>query len=593
MKQGDDAKFQKPSQNKLQSLVLDSGPIIKGGCLRLINSAESFWTIEEVLNEIRDSKARHHLETLPFELRTRCPTPESIHFVTEFARKTGDLQSLSRVDLRVLALTYMLEYEANGTAHLRSEPLRKASKLKSTTKEGRVEGVVEQGTSGSQQQQELLTHSPLSPSPESTKEDHVEVDEICSESDECEEEDKESVDIQQDNESSNPAEDTDQYDDAEDDGGQFDDADSDVEGVTESTKAVTFEEAEAVDHTETAPALEEEEDFPTLGDPSLKASTAVSPTISWGKASEVLKSDKSGGAWARTSKLVTKETVIEAATGTEDGGDRQSPESFFGQPSSSPAAPQPPVQGESPPLPPPEKLSSAASKSKIIGFGGGAVNSLEDDGQGWINPTNINAHRMQGGGLTTGKGKGSGAPPPLKTKAGCATTDYAMQNVLVQIGLPLLSVDGMVVRRVKQWVLRCQGCFKITQDMEKLFCPVCGGNTLQKVSVSIDSKTGYTRLHLRKNRKNNLRGSKFNLPAPGKADRFQGELLLREDQLKMGIWKQKASRSKKNVSSAFGEDITQNFGMNINKSPDIVVGFGRKNPNQMKGRERRGKKKKR
>lgn len=42
-----------------------------------------------------------------------------------FARQTGDLRALSRVDLRVIALTYMLERQETGAAHLRTEPVRK------------------------------------------------------------------------------------------------------------------------------------------------------------------------------------------------------------------------------------------------------------------------------------------------------------------------------------------------------------------------------------------------------------------------------------------------------------------------------------
>ena len=44
------------------------------------------------------------------------------------------------------------------------------------------------------------------------------------------------------------------------------------------------------------------------------------------------------------------------------------------------------------------------------------------------------------------------------------------------------------------------------------------------------------------------------------------------------------------MSSMFGEDITGNVGLTVSKSADIVVGYGRKNPNATRGRERRGKK---
>ena len=42
--------------------------------------------------------------------------------VVSFAKKTGDYRSLSVTDLRVMALTYMLEVERNGTANIRAAP---------------------------------------------------------------------------------------------------------------------------------------------------------------------------------------------------------------------------------------------------------------------------------------------------------------------------------------------------------------------------------------------------------------------------------------------------------------------------------------
>lgn len=46
---------------------------------------------------------------------------------SSFARQTGDLRSLSRVDLRVIALTYMLERQETGATHLRTAPVRPVS----------------------------------------------------------------------------------------------------------------------------------------------------------------------------------------------------------------------------------------------------------------------------------------------------------------------------------------------------------------------------------------------------------------------------------------------------------------------------------
>lgn len=50
-----------------------------------------------------------------------------IFLVTEFSRKTGDYGSLSLTDLKVLALTYMLEAQHVGTDHLSENPTIRAT----------------------------------------------------------------------------------------------------------------------------------------------------------------------------------------------------------------------------------------------------------------------------------------------------------------------------------------------------------------------------------------------------------------------------------------------------------------------------------
>ena len=130
----------------MKYLVVDSGPLIKGVRLERFG-AERYVTVPEVLGELRDSQARALLESLPFELELREPSDEAmkagalrspllapvVHSahkrscdaalaVKDFARLTGDLPVLSTVDLRVLALTWMLEKECRGIDHLRTTP---------------------------------------------------------------------------------------------------------------------------------------------------------------------------------------------------------------------------------------------------------------------------------------------------------------------------------------------------------------------------------------------------------------------------------------------------------------------------------------
>jgi len=116
--QAENGHLVRPSDQKLiHSLVIDAGPIIKNDppVSTLLAQAEELYTIPHVVSEIRDEQTRSRFETTlrPF-LKLRNPRAESVKFVTDFARKTGDLEVLSRPDIHLLALTYELECERNG-----------------------------------------------------------------------------------------------------------------------------------------------------------------------------------------------------------------------------------------------------------------------------------------------------------------------------------------------------------------------------------------------------------------------------------------------------------------------------------------------
>ncbi|EFJ43518.1 hypothetical protein VOLCADRAFT_119051, partial [Volvox carteri f. nagariensis] len=102
--------------------VIDANAIISG--LRLELLADRLCTIPEVIAEVRDKQSRTFLSTLPFSLDIREPSDESIRAVQRFARETGDIHSLSSVDVKLLALAHTLEVAAHGTAHLRDHPVQ-------------------------------------------------------------------------------------------------------------------------------------------------------------------------------------------------------------------------------------------------------------------------------------------------------------------------------------------------------------------------------------------------------------------------------------------------------------------------------------
>ncbi|SSD59264.1 related to 20S-pre-rRNA D-site endonuclease NOB1 [Saccharomycodes ludwigii] len=102
---------------KIDSLVLDATPLITQSYQHLKQYASKFYTTPTVYNEIRDANARKNLEvwdTLGV-LHKRHPKESSIKYVSNFSKLTGDYQVLSANDIHIIALTYELEVELNGT----------------------------------------------------------------------------------------------------------------------------------------------------------------------------------------------------------------------------------------------------------------------------------------------------------------------------------------------------------------------------------------------------------------------------------------------------------------------------------------------
>lgn len=143
----------------------------------------------------------------------------------------------------------------------------------------------------------------------------------------------------------------------------------------------------------------------------------------------------------------------------------------------------------------------------------------DDDGGGWITPSNIKQIQQE---LEQ-------CDDPKDVRVGCVTTDFAMQNVLLQMGLHVLAVNGMLIREARSYILRCHGCFRTTSDMNRVFCAHCGNKTLKKVSVTV-SDDGTLHMHFSRNPKVlNPRGLRYSLPMP-KGGKYAINPHLTEDQ---------------------------------------------------------------
>ncbi|KAL0635992.1 20S-pre-rRNA D-site endonuclease nob1 [Maublancomyces gigas] len=212
-----------------------------------------------------------------------------------------------------------------------------------------------------------------------------------------------------------------------------------------------------------------------------------------------------------------------------------------------------------------------------------ASDSDSSDSEGWITASNIHLHKAQS------------APAPRTSKptwpmaVAITTTDFAMQNVLLQMNLHLVSPgDLQRIRSVKTWVLRCHACFKICRDMQKQFCPSCGGATLLRAACSTDS-TGVFSVHLKRNMQWNNRGNVFSIPktqhgsASGKG--IKRNLILREDQIEYQREIKQNERQKER--DLLDPDYLPGIltGERRDGETRPRVGYGRTNPNQ--GRSKR------
>lgn len=106
---------------KLEYIVIDAGAIIRGHAFNLPNLCKCICTVQEVIGEIRDSKSRNLLTTLPYEIEILSPSEAAMKSVIEFSRKTGDFAALSLTDLKLIALTFTLESRINGQIDMESK----------------------------------------------------------------------------------------------------------------------------------------------------------------------------------------------------------------------------------------------------------------------------------------------------------------------------------------------------------------------------------------------------------------------------------------------------------------------------------------
>ncbi|XP_015923343.1 RNA-binding protein NOB1 [Parasteatoda tepidariorum] len=334
---------------RIKHLVVDSGGFIRNCPVH--EYADQIYTVDGVVKEIKDKATRERLQFLPYKLLMKEPSTESIKYVSEFSKKTGDYSNLSAIDLKIIALTYQLEKEYVGVDHLNKEPTCQV-----TGKPGHIDSKL---CGFYYPKEKSLSESSDSEKTESTRDS--------------------------------------------------------MSGVFDSNS-----ESEKI--------------------------TKENPDIDSNSAEDVYENAKSE---------VSSDTDYESANEADDDYS----------------------EGE---------------------------DEEDSDLDSWITPSNI---------ADVQKKMNSLALDESSSVVACISTDFSVQNVLIQMGLRVISVEGMLIKQAKVFILRCHACFKTTNDNSKKFCPNCGNKTLKRVGVTVNDD-GSKKIHINFRRPINIRGKRYSLPTP-------------------------------------------------------------------------------
>jgi len=446
---------------RAEYLVVDSGGFVKNAPLREL--ATNLVTLDEVVGELRDKETRQRMEVMPFDLTFKQPSAEAVKKISDFARKTGDYASLSAVDIRVLAVTYDLEVEHVGSAHLRSEPIikkttefyhPKVDRAKLNKADAKLPGFF----MGEVVEGSNLTKSDSFDQFNFWREPMLDMGDL-------EEEAERSTISRSETLPNFPC-------------------DNDLAKVTEKQvdlldafllKRPFFSgfEISSVDFavTEFVKDLIINENLHTnLFRWSKNISTydvIEFEDVDVRKVLELVEKNED----------ILIEQVLQCSEVDEESEDFQ--DNFSN-----------------------DDFGYDSDKENDEDEG-----SEDDDDDGWITPGNVKSKKA------VFSGNDDAAKVPKKVTVACMTTDFAMQNVCKQLGLNIIGTNGMIIKETKTWILRCYGCFNTTPNMDKKFCPKCGNKTLKRVSVTVNAD-GSQQIHISTRRPLNCKGKKFSLPAP-------------------------------------------------------------------------------
>ncbi len=551
-------------RSNTKRVVLDSGAFIGDARPERLGPEAEYYTIDEVVAEIKDSRSAHIFDSFPYPIKIAPVFQNSILAVAEASKETGDYYALSAVDRKIIALAYQLETGAHGMANIRQHTTDAASAA--------AAGVVNRATPAAT----AAAAAALAQKQHGT--------------------------IAED------------YDEDEDDEAAparlVDDA------PTAPFDADMFLSSTAEEYAEWA-GIELVDPVAAAAAEAAAAAAAVAAAEEAKKKAEEEKAAKiaAAKAAAEAKKKADEEAAAAAAAAAAAGADGDDDGEWAPAPSTAKNAKRAAAKTKKPTSAPkalpgfgsdewitPSLLKAAKAPAKPVAApaaAAAAATAAAGPAPAPSKPIMPVAATPTDSSSAAGADESAGSRdslpahvtaklPKSHSVVGCLTHDLSMQNVLLHMGLRVLTGHAaLAVQRERRFVLRCSSCFTVCADMSRVFCPSCGGNTLFRAAVVTNGR-GEESYRWREGfrQMSSKRGTRYSIPTPigGRLGKIK-DLKLREDVIprprRRDIRKAEARAEGIIASTAGGFDgVGSNFGhVREDKGYQVIVGYGRRNPN--------------
>ncbi|ELP88878.1 RNA-binding protein nob1, putative [Entamoeba invadens IP1] len=592
-------------------LIIDTNVLLRNQASQLFKKAKHIVTTESVIKEVRDTVSRHRIETLPFDLELDTPSKEDIEYTVEFSKKSGDFSRLSTQDMSVIALAVKYMREQMPEIELPKTPSDPRKVLSEAEQQKKAEETQEVEIVQVKEKPVTITYGPAPV--EDTAEKDARFPKL-GEKTKRSERPKIVTTFDYDPENEKPREKLMLFDEKKNKKTKIEENENQEEINSHNL------EDEKIENPQNEKTEKEEENLAKIGKIKRSAKRKMTDKDYERLAFEELddcneedeedlgeleeeylykdsdKDEEEEDDFSDGEDLLDQsEKTKEVAEGDCESEKKDREDGKIEQIKEEKSEKKTVVSQE------PSKGSHIRFEEKDLDF---KIETLpapkkregelivDDDGfisvkrkkdkpkkkpinkqfTEWITPQNYKQ---------LDKSVFFDDENAEAYKVVCMTADYTMENVLMQMGIHVMGVEGKVITKIMNWMLKCLICHEEIFDLSKKFCPKCGYHDLRRISYYVLSD-GKIKENFNVNKTLCQRGRVYQIkkltPKRNKTDKTSKKIILTED-----VYNKRLQETKRGVKKTSGwtED---GFSASVTAEKRVIIENGRKNPNLAKKR---------